>query len=489
MNAEPARFEPGSAPGLRRAVTLLASGSTAAFLIGYVSKIVLLRLYSPADFGIFEIVIAVAATLLPIASLRYEDAMVLPDDPAEARDLFVLSALLSALFVGLVGVAALILLFNPSLVPTWVPPDAVPWILTIPVVLLVLRASKILELWLTRRERYGRLAAGSVTQASVMTVVRIAGGLARTGPAGLLGGFVVGHAAAATLLGTVASGDLRRQPGRATWAGLRRVASIHRRFALWSTPASLVAALVTRLPYFLLLVFFTTEIVGLFGQAFNILYVPLSLVAGSIGQVFFPRAARAVPGAQLGALASNVHERLVLLALFPVLVTAAAAPDVFEVFFSSAWRPAGEYAGWLAGWILLTAIGSPLTRLFDVLRKQTVDLVITLVLLAATTAALVLGGLSGDVRSTLLLLGTLGAAARAVQIVCALRLSGVAFSAIVRPYLLFGLPAIPAILTLRFVMSAGSPMVTTAVYGLIMIVFLAFALHRERGAGLTPSDA
>lgn len=484
MIVEPAHPESGKPSGLRRSVVLLASGSTAAFLIGYVAKIVLLRLYTPAEFGLFEVIIAVAATLLPVASLRYEDAMVLPDDPAEARDLFILSTILSAIFVGLTAVAALTVLAHPSVLSGWVPEEAVPWVLAIPVVLLVLRASKILELWLTRRERYGRLATGNVTQSVVMTVVRVVAGLAKTGPAGLLGGFVAGHAVAATLFGMEASKDLRRQPGHATWAGLRRVARIHRRFALWSTPATLVAALVTRLPYFLLLVYFTAEVVGLFGQAFNILYVPLALVAGSIGQVFFPRAARARPGAELGALASRVHERLVLIALFPVLVTASAAPDVFEVLFSATWRAAGDYAGWLAGWIVLTAIGSPLTRLFDVLRKQTVDLALTIVLLTATTIALVVGGRSEDVRTTLLLLGTLGAAARALQIVCALRLSDVPFAAILKPYLQFGLPAIPAVLVLRFVMSASSPLATTATYGLILIAFGVFALFRERSTSL-----
>ena len=63
---------------LRGPVLTLLSGGAAAFLIGYVAKLVLLRLYDPADFGVYEFVVAIVGILIPVASLRYEDAIVLP---------------------------------------------------------------------------------------------------------------------------------------------------------------------------------------------------------------------------------------------------------------------------------------------------------------------------------------------------------------------------------------------------------------------------
>lgn len=469
--------ETANRAGMARPVAVLASGTTLAFAIGYVSKILLLRLYAPADFGVFDVVIAVAATLLPVASLRYEDAIVLPEDDGEARDLFWLSAGLSLLFVGIVAIAAVVLVGSLDSLGPDGSIDA-GWLLAVAPVLLALRASKLFELWLIRRERFGVVAGANVTQAGVMTVLRVLKGLASPAPDGLIGGFVAGHAAAATVQGVRAVPDVLSVAGRTSRSRIATAARNYRRFAVYSTPATLAAALVTRLPYFLLLAWFSVEVVGWFGQAFNVVYVPLALVTGAVGQVFFVRAARSVDDGSLPRLAGSVHERLVLATVFPVAVTAAVAPDLFAVLFSEAWRTAGSFVLPLSGWIVLTAVGSPLTRLFDVLRRQPVDFAVTLLLLAATAAALVLGGLSGSVHTTLLLLGVLGAAARAVQVVTALRVAGVPAGNLSKPWITWGIPAVAASALLHQLAATADPAWTLAAWAALLVAWATAAYHR-----------
>ena len=62
--------------------------------------------------------------------------------------------------------------------------------------------------------------------------------------------------------------------------------------------------------------------------------------------------------------------------------------------------------------MLLAAIASPLTRVFDVLERQRTDLACSVGMIVLQTAALVVGGRTGDVFFTLLLLGIAGVVAR-----------------------------------------------------------------------------
>lgn len=466
--------------GLRGPVLTLLAGSGAAFLIGYAAKLVLLRLYDPAAFGLYEFVVAVVSVLIPISSLRYEDAIVLPERDEEARDVLGVALLVGA---GIVILSTVLLPLAP-LVGAWAgDPDVAGWLWMVPLLLLVIRVSKLGELWLTRRQRFGRISTASVTQSAVMTATRIAAGLRAGGVGGLLGGFAVGHAAAAVVNVSAATRDVRRVPGRPTWAGLAEAARRYRRFGQFSAPAALVAALATRVPFLLLLVYFDRNVLGLFGQAFNVLYVPLALLAAAVGQVFFVRAAESVHRGELPALAESVHGRLVLIALFPVAAVAAAGPDVFEILFGASWRDAGTYATLISGWVLFTSVASPLTRLFDVLERQRADLVVNLVMFAVIATCLVLGGRSGSATVTVLALGVAGALVRLGQIIVALRLAGVGFRALLRPYRVHGLPALAAAVGLLLVRTAHSPGLTTLAF---FIALGTFALLTARREGLLP---
>ena len=466
--------------GLRGPVLTLLSGSAAAFLIGYAAKIVLLRLYTPADFGLYEFVVAIVGILIPVSSLRYEDAIVLPESDEEARNVLGV-----ALLVGACMIAATLLFipFADEVASVVGEPGVAFWLWTVPLLLAAMRLSKIGELWLTRRSRFGRISAATVTQSAAMTSARILAGVRSAGTGGLIAGFGIGHALAAVVTGSAALSDLRHVPGRFTRAGLRRAARRYRRFAAYSAPATLVAALATRLPFLLLLFWFDREVLGQFGQAFNVLYVPLALLAAAVGQVFFVRATEASARGDLPALASAVHRRLVLIAFLPVVSLAAAGPDVFEVLFGSAWRQAGTYTGWIAAWVLFTSIASPLTRIFDVLERQRADLVVNSAMLVVIAGALILGGATGSVRTALLVLGCAGATVRLVQIVVALHVAGLGLREIFRPYYEHGRIAIAAGGLLLLVRAAGAPTLTTVVFSVVLLVFGAVTARRE---GLTP---
>jgi lipopolysaccharide exporter len=254
-----------------------------------------------------------------------------------------------------------------------------------------------------------------------------------------------------------------------------RLALRYRRFPLFSTPAAILNAL-ARLPLLLLPLFFGAAVLGLFGLAVGALSIPLSLIGGAVGQVFFLHATEAHRAQRLAEATAAVHARLVMIGAFPALALIVAGPELFEVVFGGAWREAGSYARYLAVWIFLGSVASPLTRLFDVLERQKADLVTSAAMFLAHTLALVAGGMTGNVTTTMILLGTAGALARITHLTVLLHLGRVMPDVALRPYVRYGLYSAAALTIPAATLPIGSSWVTTATvvaaaifYGLVLV--------------------
>jgi O-antigen/teichoic acid export membrane protein len=458
----------------------LLSGSGIVLVLAYVAQPVLTRLYPPSSFGVSDYFITLLTVLMAFASLRYEDAIMQPDTDHEAAGLL---GLAGGLLVLTVAATALLLPWRAP-IATWLGiPDLAPWLVLVPPTLLVMRISKLAELWLTRARRFRLVSAGTVTQTLTLISGRIGAGVALTSsPGGLIGGFALGHLASALLLGTIVFRQTRHYLRSVFDVRLwRRLAHRYRRFALFSTPSSLLNIVLVRLPYLLLPIYFTTEVLGLFGRAFVALAVPLSLIGGAVAQVFFVQAAEARQAGTLSTLTTTVHRRLVMIGLFPTVLLVLAGPDLFEFVFGDVWRTAGTYVRYVALWLFLASVASPLTRLFDVLERQRLDLGASLGMFVFLAAALLLTGPMGDVLLTLAVLGGVGAVLRVGHLALLLRLADVSPANALRPYVRYAAMGIPGFaITGIAVLLSARPLITTLIAALGGLIYLALLLWRDQ---------
>ena len=448
--------------GFRGPVLLLLSGSTAAALIAYLAQPVLRRLYTPAEFGLMDVFVSIVGVLLPVASLRYEDALMQPDEDAEAARIWQLAV---ALLLATVLLLCLLLPWRDAFAAWLNAPELAPWMLLVPPTLLLARLSKLSEVWLTRLRAFEPIPRGQVLLTSTTVSSRLLGGLpvVAAGTAGLIGGYVLGYVVAGVYLvrrATRRSGDLLQRLPRL--GDLRAQATRYYRFPLYSTPASLLSALGGRLPFFLLLYFFDAATVGQVGLVFLALATPLGLLGNAVSQVFFVHAADALRSRTLAEVTATVYRRLVALGLFPTAVLMVAGEDLVGFVFGEAWREAGAYALYLGPWLFTMAVASPLTRLFDVLERQRTDLTMGIVLFGALALAFVAGGVSGRVETALLYAGVAGAATRLVQLDVLLKLTGLRVGATLRPLLRYGLLATPLVALVAAAVLVDNALVTTA---------------------------
>lgn len=461
----------------RAPVLKLLSGTGVAFIIAYLAQIVLLRLFPDEYWGIADYVTAWVSILAPVATLRYEDALMLPEDRRKSAHAYLLAVSSVLVFCTLL---LLLLSFSETLMGHFEDKGG-RWMLILPMAILANRLAKISELWLSRQESFGRISVAQVVQAGSMVSVRLASGLASPGPGGLVWGYVAGFALSAVSMFSRVRHTLQASlQGLPSFREMGTIARRYRRFPQFTMPAAMISGLITRLPILFIPEFFGMAVLGQYSRGFSILFVPLSLLAASIAQVFFVRAVEANRDGSLSSFTGNVHSRLVLMAFWPTAVLMVAGGDIFATLFGEAWREGASYLLYVGPWILLTAVASPLTRLFDVLERQRLELLITILSLLVISGALWLGSQHGDIHLLLQYLGIGGAAVRLGQILWLLALAGCSPLTMARPYVRYLLVGAPLLAGVWATSLMGIPMLTTAAGALGGLVFLTIIMHRER---------
>ncbi|SHK06057.1 lipopolysaccharide biosynthesis protein [Rhodothermus profundi] len=467
---------PPSARSFRGPVLTLLSGSSLALALSYLAQPLLTRLYTPEAFGGLDAFVALVSLLFVCSTLRYEDALLLPRCNAEALGLLRLAGYILA------GLSLLCLLL--SFPAQWLlqhrgETTLAPWLPWLAPTLLLMGSTRLAELWLTRQQAFRTLSVGTALRATTTTTLRLAAGLPplQAGTAGLIGGFLGGHLSTLLLYGW----HLRhRLSTPAASPSLAVLARRYRHFPLFTLPAALLNALSMRLPFLLLLLFFDAEVLGFFGRAFMVLTVPLGLVGSATGQVFFVRAAEARHGEGLRALTRRVYSRLLQIGLYPVLLLMLLGPELFAFIFGAPWRTAGVYAAWIAPWLLLASLASPLSRLFDVLERQRADFATSALLFLLQTIALITGGLQGQPATALLLLGLAGLLGRVFQLSVLFRLVGVTFRDAFGPLLRCTLYSLPLLGLLYFSASWLSPPLYLGGAMLSVLLYLGLSTWMER---------
>jgi O-antigen/teichoic acid export membrane protein len=410
--------------GLLGPVLTLLTGTVAAQAVVYLARPVLTRLFEPEAFGLFGFYLAAVTVVATAATGKYEDAVPLPEDARQAAGAAVLALALS----GAVALGTLLAVpFREALAAGFGRPEVAPYLTLVPLGIWVTAWGRTAELWLTRVGRFGPISGSRAVQGGVTVPAQIGAGVAGLGALGLVGGHLAGRAAGTLALGAsllrVRSG-LRPLLREGLRAEVRVAARRFRRFPLFSMPSGTLNVFSMQLPAFLLLAWFDPRAAGLYAVAYATLAVPMQLVGGAVGQVFFARAAVAYREGWLGSLTGSVYARLSALGLFPMAALALAGPEAFAWVFGAEWREAGVYAQWLAPWLFFVLVSAPLSTLFDVLERQASELAFNVGLTLARLGALAAGAAVGDARTAVALFAAVSAAGWLGHTLWMLRWSG-----------------------------------------------------------------
>lgn len=372
-------------------------GTASAQLIMVAAAPLLTRLYNPQDFGLLAVYSALLALFSVNSSLRYQLAIPLPACEQEAADVVVLSLIC---VVSVTLLTTMLVFFTRGYFAELMGlPSIADYLWLLPVGVAFVGAYQTFNYWALRRKAYRSIASTRIKQTLTTLTIQLLG--YKTGALALIAGQAGGQGMGSYTLAktALARPELREWRWPAVWTAAKR----YRKFPYFSTWDAFFNTAGAQLPPLMFAALFSTSAAGLYALADRVLAVPMAIVGDAVGKVFLSSAAEAHRAGRIGSLVLGVHKKLVVLALPPTLVLFIAGPQLFVLIFGEEWQQAGVFAKWMAPWLYVVFVTSPLSTLFAILEKQRQGLVFQVILISMRVAAISLGAFYEDVVLTVIL--------------------------------------------------------------------------------------
>lgn len=396
-------------------VATLVTGTAVSQAVTLAAMLVLTRLFAPEAFGLLAIFMTIVSLFSVLGGARYELAIMLPEDDREAANVFHTATLVLAAI-------CIFSFFAVAFLHAWLArvlgePLVESWLWTIPPVLFVSGFNQVLGYWCGRMKRFRQVAWSRIAQSCGTVAMQVTLFLGHTnGGVALIGGWLFGQ----TLGALVLLVQVLRQDGaflRSSWDGrtIPHLLRTYRNFPFYKAPYSFISNSSSQLVVVAIRMFSSLTTVGLFSMASRAIYLPVSLVASSMNQVFYEKAATETAPGRLEAFVNRVL-RIQIVLMTPLLFFAAIESQlVFATIFGARWAESGAFASLLAFAGYMYFLTSWLDRLFDVHSRQRLALGLEI---------------AGNLGSLLVLTLTLAISGSALRAVAAFTIAEVIYSSI-----------------------------------------------------------
>ena len=355
--------------------------------------------------GQLGVIAALVGIIVPVSCLRYELALPLVVNDADALRLF-------QVVLGMVAVAGALSILSCGLVQLLHLHDAIGelegllWFL--PMIVIGAGILNCVNMWCNRIGAFGILSRNRVMAVLVNGVIVVGAGL-------------LGHASSFwLLLGLLMSGfgcvayTLKKLKGAGTFPAVWparggetplaiRLLKQFKQFPQFNAPMTLMDQAAAMSPALLFASYFSTSVTGQFNLSLSVLRIPASLLGAAVAQVFYHKASGLLSDApQLRRLVLRTSIFLLLVAVPMALVIALFGPARFELVFSAKWRTSGEYSQVLVCSAAMLLVLSPTSMLPSLLNLQHKHFVIAACSSVLRIALLWWGCTTGDVIKALI---------------------------------------------------------------------------------------
>lgn len=374
-----------------RNVTVFASGGILAQVITFGFMPFITRLFSPEALGVLGVFMSITAVTTQIGALCYPIAIVLPKKDVDAFGIVRLSLIIGA---GMSFVTCVILvLFNESLAALINIESISSYLFFIPITMFAGVLLATINQWATRKQLFKAKALALSVHSFVVNASKLVLGFISPTGIGLivltmLGFFI--HAA--ILLFAVRRESNIPSSKDSSSESLTTLAKCYIDFPFYRAPEQALNAISQGLPLLMLASFFSSSIAGYFALAIAALSAPTLLIGSSVADVFYQRVNQGLHnGEKLTPMIIKTTVGLFLLGTPVYLFVVLTGPELFSFIFGSNWEQSGEYARWLAPWMLMALVNKPAVTALPVLSAQGVFLVYTIVSIVGRTLAMWLG--------------------------------------------------------------------------------------------------
>ena len=350
---------------LRNSATLIV-GTVLAQLIPILFQPLLRRMFSAEEFGTAALYITAVGMLVAIANLKYESAIVLPEEDQTAHELMSGGVLIS----GLLSIVIWLLIFinEGYIVQRFELDAAASWYLhLLPLSVFLVSSFQCFNYYLIRKKAFKDSAKNKVYRRTTEALTQTSSGYFKIGSGLLLGNLIgdvvnfIGGYLQAAKRGFSFSFELNK-----IWPTLKQ----YWQFPVYQALPSLLNTISLTLPVFIVNAAFGKAQTGQYDLSRLVLSLPMALISIALSQVYLQHQAEKIRNKQeIKPDFKKVSQSLLLLSLPFALVLFFLATPVFSFVFGSQWRLAGELTAVLIFGQTLKFIVSPLSSTLVALQE------------------------------------------------------------------------------------------------------------------------
>lgn len=398
----------------------LTMGRVVAQIVPLLITPILTRIYTPEDFGVFAVFIAIVTIISLISTGRYNLAITLPKEPQKATELFLVC------LIGVVSVTIFSFLifftFQGTLLDLLSLQDEIHLILFIPLGVFVVASIESIYYWLLRSRDYFFLSKNFIIQTTAINVLKFAFAFLYWGWQGLVLAYILGALLSLILL----TGRFLRKSNffdflkEVSIKDLTEVVKQYRKFPLFSMPADGINSVAKELPNMLLNSLFGTDIAGLYSITQRILRLPIAFISSAMTDVYRERASSDYrEKGDCRKIFLVTLKYLVLFSIIPFILIYLFAPALTPIILGEQWVEVGGYIRILTPLFFFKFVASPLSSTMYINQKQKVFLLWQIGLLICTVGSFYFGNIMGDENTALLLFSISYAIMYAISILLA----------------------------------------------------------------------
>ncbi len=323
-------------------VLFLASGLAIAQAIPLLFSPVLSRLFTPDDYAILAIMIAMLNIVYEITTLRYDRAIVIAKTELSAKNLL-FACFGITLLIGFLIYPVTNYIYENYLIENDSESLELLSFFT-PFILTFMGMTLATGFWFQRIKAHRIIVVNKIVQMSAITFISVA-----LGYWGIKNGLVWGYFVGWTILFLFTLFQLYRTKVRPFLdydkTVLRASLKDHSVFPKYNTLPGLFNAMAMSLPVFIIIDYYGTYEGGNFNMCRQLLLLPIGFISSSFSQVYYRRITEAKEeGKKIFPHLKQLLLPVLLISIPMVLVVSLFGPEIFSFVLGSEWELSGEYA-------------------------------------------------------------------------------------------------------------------------------------------------
>jgi len=262
------------------------TGTTIAQAIPIAISPILTRIYTPEDFGVFALYIAIVSFIAIIVTARYELAIVLPKDDEDAINVLFLSLVI--MFIIVFFTTSFILLFKDDILVLLNAKDIGNFIYLIPVSVFIAGLNQSFNYWSNRKEYFNTMSSSKISQSIGMSITQ-----PNFGYFNIFGGLIIGD-----LFGKIISGFVlinkflkndKEQIKNINKLVVFEQMKKYKDFPLVNSLHAFSDVIRTSGSIMLISSFFGSTILGFYALSLRVLQAPVGIIGSALGQVLYKK--------------------------------------------------------------------------------------------------------------------------------------------------------------------------------------------------------